>query len=217
MYSHPVSCLAWGITALAPTGCWVGPGLGTNELEGGSHYDDHPHQCPCGRKLPLWVATSVCVPKVSGSHPTSPGDSPRPAGRSAQAPIRLLLLPWVLVHVRFCVHPLIVKSLFPPVLWNSQNWSPLAFRTECCGDLSSWCRVPRLGSPTWGSERSFLWKNLCNIIIFQFMGHPSRGMQLDYITTTPLLPVLLPFLLYVFSCRSFLVGSDLFHTWSFCR
>ena len=37
----------------------------------------------------------------------------------AQAPMILLLLPWVLVHVRFCVCHLKVKSLFPLVLWGS--------------------------------------------------------------------------------------------------
>ena len=37
----------------------------------------------------------------------------------AQAPVRLLLLPWVLVHVRFCVCHLKVKSLFLLVLWGS--------------------------------------------------------------------------------------------------
>ena len=45
----------------------------------------------------------------------------------------------------------------------------------------------------------------------QFVGHSPRGMGLDYIVNSPLLPVSLWFFLYVFSCRrSFLVGSGLF-------
>ena len=41
-------------------------------------------------------------------------------------------------------------------------------------------------------------------------------MGFDYIRSLPLLPILLWFLLYVFSCRrSFLVGSGLFHQWLF--
>ena len=37
----------------------------------------------------------------------------------AQVPIKLLVLPWVLVCMRFCVRPLRLKSLFSPVLWGS--------------------------------------------------------------------------------------------------
>ena len=39
----------------------------------------------------------------------------------AQAPMKLLLLPWVLVHVGFCVCPLRVKPLCFPGLWSSCN------------------------------------------------------------------------------------------------
>ena len=75
----------------------------------------------------------------------------------------------------------------------------------------TWCRTPQLGNLTWGSELSLLWKNLCNIIILQFVGHPPGGMWLDYIVSSLLQPSLLWFLLYVFSYgRSFLVGSSLF-------
>ena len=36
-----------------------------------------------------------------------------------QAPFKLLLLPWIPEHVRFCVGPLRVESLFPAALWLS--------------------------------------------------------------------------------------------------
>ena len=69
-----------------------------------------------------------------------------------------------------------------------------------------------MGSPTWGSDLSLLWENLCSVIILQFVGHPTGVMGLDYIVSPPVLPTPLWFLLYVFSCRrSFLVGSGLFH------
>ena len=71
--SSLVSCLAWGISALAPTGCWVRPGLSANEPR-----CQLPTQC--------W---SVCVfLNMSASsgwaaarcplhlHPASPGHSP---------------------------------------------------------------------------------------------------------------------------------------------
>ena len=51
--------------------------------------------------------------------PTFPRDSLRP-GMSGPGFFELLLLPWVPVCVRFCVHPLKVKSLFPPVFSSVQ-------------------------------------------------------------------------------------------------
>lgn len=37
------------------------------------------------------------------------------------------------------------------------------------------------------SERSLLWKKLCNTIILLSVGHPPRGMGFDYILSVPLL------------------------------
>ena len=51
----------------------------------------------------------------------SPGDSPDQQVGLTQFSFKLLLLPWVLEHVRFCVHPLRVGSLFLPALWDCQN------------------------------------------------------------------------------------------------
>jgi len=44
-----------------------------------------------------------------------------------------------------------------------------------------------MGSLTWGSELSLLWENVCDIIILQLVGCPSRGMGLDYIANVPFL------------------------------
>ena len=46
----------------------------------------------------------------------------------------------------------------------SCDQSPLAFKARCCGDSSSCCQNPRLGSLLCGSEVSLLWENLCNIV-----------------------------------------------------
>ena len=47
---------------------------------------------------------------------------------------------------------------------------------------------PGLGSLTWSSELSLLWEIFCNIIIFQFVSHPNRGVWdlniFEYITST---------------------------------
>ena len=135
--------------------------------------------------------------------------------------MKLLLLPLVLVWTRFCARLLRVKSLFPPILWSSCNQALLAFKAKCSGGSSSRTPGPRaVGGLMWGSELSLLWEILWNIIILQFVAVPRGGgghIEFDYIVSLPLLLVLLWFLLYVFSCTSFLVGFRLFHRWLFCR
>ena len=57
--------------------------------------------------------TIVCFPRVSCSSPPFLQETVQDQQVGlAQASIRLLLLPWVPVHVKFCVCPLKVKSLF---------------------------------------------------------------------------------------------------------
>ena len=60
----PITCLAWGVPALVPTGCWVGSGLGT-VIQHVSY-----QECSCGRIFPNMTAISVYVPLVSCSLPT---------------------------------------------------------------------------------------------------------------------------------------------------
>ena len=36
-------------------------------------------------------------------------------------------------------------------------------------------QTPSLGNLTWHSEFSLLWENLCDKMIFQFVGHPLCG------------------------------------------
>ena len=74
--------------------------------------------------------------------------------------------------MRPCVHPPRVESLFLPVLWSSYDQTLLAFKARCSGGSFSWCQTPKLGSLMWGSDLSLLWENLCDIIIFQFVGRP---------------------------------------------
>ena len=76
---------------------------------------------------------NVYVPRVNLSHtaPLPPPPTHIPYTQSlletlqdqiiAFGPTRLLLFSWVLVGMRFCVHLLGVKSLFPPVLWDFQK------------------------------------------------------------------------------------------------
>ena len=120
------------------------------------------HQCPCSHSEPQLT-------------PASPGDPPRPAGRSCPGSCGVTALPWVPVHMKPCVHTPRVESLFPLVLCSSCTQALLAFKAKCSGSSSSQCQTSRLGSLTWGSEVSLLWENLCDTIIFQFVGHPPGG------------------------------------------
>ena len=176
--------------------------------------------------LPKWRAhtdqysepstTSVLSPTVSHSQPLPHhGTLQDPQVGLAQAPMESLLCAGSPVHVKSCVHPPRVESLFPPVLWSSCTQALLAFKVKCSGGSSSWCQTLRMGSLTWGSELSLLWGNLCDIIIFQFVCHPPAGMGFDYITKAPLLLSLCGFF-FVFGWKiSFLVGSSLFCRWMF--
>ena len=120
------------------------------------------HQCPCLHSEPQLT-------------PTSPGDPPRPTGGSGPGSYGVTALPWVPVHMKPCVHPPRVESLFPPILWSSCTQALLAFKAKCSGGSSFWCQMPSLGSLTWGLELSLLRENLCNIIIFHFVGRPPNG------------------------------------------
>ena len=204
----PDGCLAWGIPTLKPTGCWVGPGLGSKmSASRRAHKDESSLICLSPVSMSPGWATAAPPPPQETLQDQQAGPT--------QAPIELLLLPLVPVHVRVYVHPLRVKSVFPTILWSSCFQALLAFKSKYSGGSSSQCQTPGLGSLMWGSDLSLLWENLCNIIILQFVGHPPRGYGFACIVS---LPLLLWFLLYVFSCRrSFPEGFSLFQWWSFCR
>ena len=55
--------------ALVPTGCWVGPGLGDNELQGEPQWLPPVPVSMQQKKLLKVAATSVYVPRVSHSCP----------------------------------------------------------------------------------------------------------------------------------------------------
>ena len=80
---------------------------------------------------------------------------------------------WVLVPTDF-VCALQDWSLFHPVLWNSCNQIPLAFKVRFPRDSQSLCHIPRLGSMMWCPELSQQRENFA-IIILQFVGHPPGG------------------------------------------
>ena len=170
VFSAIAGGLAWGIPALEPTGCWVGPGLGAKMTTSGrAHIDQYS---------PGLHSQYPCPHSELQLTPTTPGDPPVPTGKSSPGFCGVTALCWVPVHVKSCVHPLRVESLLPPVLWSSctvggptdeQN------KTQCSGGSYSWCQTLRLEKLMWGSELSLLWEKLCCIITFQFVGHLPSG------------------------------------------
>ena len=127
----------------------------------------------------------------------------------AHALMRLFLFPWILMCMRLCVDPPKVEFLFPPVLWNSCDQTPLVFKAKLSGCSFSHCQSPKPWNLTWSSELSLLWENLCGVIISQCVHHPPGeqeiGFYCAYSSPTDLLWLL------VFGYRiSFLVGSNLY-------
>ena len=120
-----------------------------------------------------------------------------------QAPMTSLILPWVLVSTRPCVHSPRVEFLFPPVLRSSCTQPLLAFKARCSRGPSPQCQTPRVGSLIWGSELSLLWENFCDTIVIQFMGCPPG--ELIILQVCPSF-CLIGFLLYVFGCRISFLG-----------
>ena len=73
-------------------------------------------QCPCPTNLHL------------------PGNLTGPTGRCGLGSSDVTALSWVPAHVKPCVHPPIVESLFLQVLWSSYTQAQLAFKAKCSGD-----------------------------------------------------------------------------------
>ena len=96
--------------------------------------------------------------------------------------------PWVLVHARFCLCPLRLGSLFPPVLWKSYNQILLAFKARFSGDLQSLCQVPRLGG-LMGVENLHNSGRTSLVLLFSSLWiiH-SVGVGFDFIMIAPFLP-----------------------------
>lgn len=134
----------------------------------------------------------VSVTRVSH---ISPQDSPGSPGRSdpGSYPLTASALGSV-VQENLCA-PFKNEVSIPPALSFFQKQDPPGFEAKCSGSFASWSRTLRLGSLTWGSNHSLLWENLCNVIILQFVDRPLRDMGLECITSLPLLPVSLRFVL----------------------
>ena len=165
------SCLAWGNPALGPRGSMIGLMANSRRVHAKGDLpgppspwwapaDPHRHRRPCNTSREFWFS-------LLWGHCSSL---------------------WVLVRAKFYLCPPRLESLFPSVLWEAYNQTPLALKARFPGDSQSLCRVPRLGSLMWGSEPSQQCENLFGIIVLQSVGHPPNGYGFDFIVIAPLLP-----------------------------
>ena len=163
-------CLAWGVPAGEPTGCWVGPDLGAKVSASRRAHrwllPDGYHQCPYPQGEPESPPPS---PRLS------PGDAPRLSGESGAGSYQMTALPLVPVHVRFCMCPLRVKSLFPnPVELVSS--SPTDLQNQRLPGSSSWCRALDWGA--WGGARnSHSCGRVSEIEFSPVCGTPTQGVR----------------------------------------
>ena len=87
---------------------------------------------------------------ASHHHPAFPGDPQIPSGRSSPDSYGVPTLPWHPMHMKPCVCPPRMESLFPPDLLSSCAQDPLLFNTKCSGGSYSQYQMPRLWEPGMG-------------------------------------------------------------------
>ena len=99
--------------------------------------------------------------------------------------MKLLLLPLVPVHVRFCANPLRVKSLFPSVLWSSCNKPSWPSNPSTLGEVGGGMVFFSHASPlNWKPDTGLRTDSMGQPL----QGHPwGRAGELDHITSTHLL------------------------------
>ena len=80
-------------------------------------------------------------------------------------------------------------------------WNHLTFKGRHSDGSSPQSRTSRLGSLMWHSDPWLLWRTSALVITLLFVGCLPESIGLGYTTSSPFLPVLLWFLLYIFSCE----------------
>ena len=131
---------------------FVGLGLGTEMETSRSAYADQYSLRPL---QPVSLLPSELQPTRA-----SPGDLPRPLGRSSPGSFGDTALCWVPVHMRPCVRPLGMESLYPSTLLGSHTQAPLAFKAKCSGGSSSRCQSLTL---CW--RAIFMWEHPCVVSV----------------------------------------------------
>ena len=182
------------------TGAYLGSFVGLMADSGRAHTKDYfpelllPVSFSPGwaRATPASVGDPLALADRSGS--VSPGvTAPSPVSRCAD----------------YFVCPPGVESLFLPVLSNSCNQIPLAFKVWFSRNSSSRCQTPRLWSLTLGSEPSLQWVDFYGISVLLSVSHPPSSYGIwFYCDCTP--PTIFCGFSFVFGCGVFFVSSSVF-------
>ena len=108
-------------------------------------------------ELPKRAAAHVCVPRVNSSCLLLLWETLQDQQLGlTQATFKLLLLPWVPEHVRFCVCPIEVQSLFPKALWVLESKSHWASKPNILAALFP-AQDPQAGQPDVGLRQLAPW------------------------------------------------------------
>ena len=118
--------------------------------------------------------------------PASLWGSPGSVGSLTQARFKLLRLPWVPEHVKFCVHPFRVVSLFPTALWLWCMQALLVFKIRFSQGTFSQSRIPKLES--WLEAHTPASREILGDCDYPSLcGLPNRGNIVLDCTTSPAL------------------------------
>ena len=137
------------------------------------------------------------------------------ASEFIKASFKIPPLSWVWSKWDFCMCPLRAESQFPTVVKLFYLQGLLTFKCRHAGVSFSWYRTPKLGTLMWSSDPSLLGGNLYNC------DHPficglltwCCGLGSDCTEFPTILPTLLWFLLYIFSCVNLLCWYSCYSHW----
>ena len=175
---------------------------GANEIEGGPQNGACQHQCPHGRTgAPKWLPLASLSPEGVPVPFCLPGRLSKISkwvdlGSFHITTSALDFRAWEILCESF--KSVISVSYGPPALCVQ---ALLAFKARCSGGLFSWYRTLGLGRAQCEAQtpRS-LGRMPVIVIILPFGGCLPGSLGLAYTASPLLLPILLWFLLYIFSC-----------------
>ena len=157
------SCLAWGVPGLVPTSWYVGPGPGTNKLEGGFQNGVRQHQCShANMNPPKWLLPAPCPQHESQLPPASLGDSPMSVSGSDPGSFQITVSALGLGACKILCKPFkngVSLSHNPLAL---PKVSPNDFQRQMFWGLFFLVQVPRAGEANVRIGPLLLGKNLCN-------------------------------------------------------
>ena len=126
--------------------------------------------------------------------------SPRSAGRSALDSCGDFALPWDPVYTKPCVLCPRVQGLFHAVVWSS---CPTDIHCQMLWGILPPVPNPQDETPS-GVQSSHSCENLCDTVVFQFVGCPSGNYGIDCIVKMLFLPS---------HCGCFFVFGVGYHLW----